>query len=222
MRAGALLGAVERLGQPRVERVGHERRLAGAAHAGDDHERAERNGDVDALEVVLARALDRQALTAARAPPLGDGDAPLSAQKLAGDRARLPEDCFERAAGDQLAAVLAGAWPDVDDPVGGADGVLVVLDDQHRVAEVAQAPDGCKQAAVIARVQPNAWLVEDVEHAHQPRADLGRQANALGLATRERRRRAVERKIAQPNVYQEGQAGAHFLEDRGRDHFLAS
>ena len=37
-----------------------------------------------------------------------------------------------------LAAVLAGAGADVDDPVGGADGVLVVLDDDERVAEVAE------------------------------------------------------------------------------------
>ena len=36
--------------------------------------------------------------------------------------------------------MLAGARPDVDDVVGDADRLLVVLDDEHRVAEIAQ-PD---------------------------------------------------------------------------------
>ena len=40
--------------------------------------------------------------------------------------------------GDDLAAVLAGARPHVDDVVGGEDRVVVVLDDDHAVAEVAQ------------------------------------------------------------------------------------
>jgi hypothetical protein len=43
-----------------------------------------------------------------------------------------------RALGDDLAAVHAGAGAEVDHMVGGADGVLVVLDDDHGVAEVAQ------------------------------------------------------------------------------------
>ena len=45
---------------------------------------------------------------------------------------------------DDLAAVLAGARPDVDDVVGDADGLLVVLDDDHGVAEVAQAHAACR------------------------------------------------------------------------------
>jgi hypothetical protein len=39
-----------------------------------------------------------------------------------------------------MAAVRAGAGAHVDDVVGRADRVLVVLDDEHRVAEVAQVP----------------------------------------------------------------------------------
>ena len=48
------------------------------------------------------------------------------------------EDVVGRALGDHLAAVDAGAGADVDDVVGLHDGVLVVLDDDHRVADVAQ------------------------------------------------------------------------------------
>jgi hypothetical protein len=37
--------------------------------------------------------------------------------------------------------------------VGGADGVLVMLDDDHRVAEVAQASERGKKPLVVALVQ---------------------------------------------------------------------
>ena len=43
--------------------------------------------------------------------------------------------CVGRALGDERAAVHAGAGPHVDDVVGGEDGVAVVLDDDHGVAE---------------------------------------------------------------------------------------
>ena len=42
---------------------------------------------------------------------------------------------------DDLAAVLAGPGADVDDVVGLGDGLLVVLDDDDRVAEVAHADE---------------------------------------------------------------------------------
>ena len=71
---------------------------------------------------------------------LGHRDEPLARQVLAGDRRAwscsspsTEPEC------DDLAAVLAGARADVDHVVGDADGVLVVLDDQHGVADVAQA-----------------------------------------------------------------------------------
>ena len=90
------------------------------------------------------------------------------------------------------AAVLAGARADVHHPVGGLDGVLVVLDDDERVAEVAQPRQGLDQAVVVPLVQPDRRLVEDVEDADEARADLRRQPDALRLATGERASRTVE------------------------------
>ena len=49
------------------------------------------------------------------------------------------------AAVHDLAAVLAGRRTDVDHPVGVGDGVVVVLDDDERVAEVAQPHQGLDQ-----------------------------------------------------------------------------
>ena len=83
---------------------------------------------------------------------------------------------------DDLAAVLAGARADVDDPVGDPDGVLVVLDDDQGVAELLEPDQRLDQPLVVALVQPDRRLVEDVEDADQAGADLGREPDALRLA----------------------------------------
>ena len=98
---------------------------------------------------------------------------------------------------DDLAAVDAGARADVDDPVGGVDRLFVVLDDDERVAEVAQGHQRLDEPAVVALVQTDRRLVEHVEHAGQARADLRRQADALRLATRQRRRRAAQAEVVE-------------------------
>ena len=112
-------------------------------------------------------------------------------------------DLVGGALGDDVAAVLAGARAHVDEVVGGAHRPLVVLDDEHRVAEVAQPLERRDQPLVVALVQPDRRLVEDVEHADQRRADLGRQPDPLRLAARQRRRGTVHRQVADADVLQE-------------------
>ena len=128
--------------------------------------------------------------------------------------------CARRALGDDAAAVLAGAGPHVDDVVGRAHGLLVVLDDDHGVAEVAQAQQRVDEAPVVALVQADAGLVEDVEHADQRRADLRGQADALRLAAAERGRGALQREVADADVVEEGEALADLLDDAAADEAL--
>jgi hypothetical protein len=56
---------------------------------------------------------------------------------------------------------------------------LVVLDHDHRVADVAQLLERFDQARVVALVQADRRLVEHVHHAGEARADLAREADAL-------------------------------------------
>ena len=84
--------------------------------------------------------------------------------------------------GDDLAAVDTRTRTDVDDVVGRVYRVLVVFDDDHGIAEVAQEGQGLQQAIVVALMQADRRLVEDVHDADQPGADLAGQANALGFA----------------------------------------
>ena len=74
-----------------------------------------------------------------------------------------------------------------------------------------------QQAVVVARVQADARLVEDVEHADQAAADLPGQADALGLAAGERRGGAVEREVVQADVEQEAEPAANLLEHLAGD-----
>src|SRR5581483_10593886 len=172
MTTGYDLRPVHPLHQGAVEDVVDEGGLAGTGDAGDRHEAAERKLDVDVLEVVLAGAADDQPFLAWLPPHLGDRNRLLAAQVLAGDRTLLARHLGHRAGGDDLAAVLARAGPDVDDVVGATDRVLVVLDDNHRVAEVAQPHECVEQPPVVALVEPDGRLVEHVQHADQPAADL--------------------------------------------------
>ena len=116
-----------------------------------------------------------------------------------------------------LAAVAARAGTEVDDPVGRFDRRLVVLDDEHRVAEVAQAMQRADQALVVALVQADRRLVEHVQHARQLAAELRREPDALRLAARQRARRAMQRQVVEPDVEQERQPVLDLLEHLAGD-----
>ena len=109
-------------------------------------------------------------------------------------------DLRRRPLGDDLAAVNARAGPDVDDVIGGENRVLVMLDDDHRVAEFAQAPQRVQEARVVALVQADRGLVEHIEHAGEAGADLGGQADALALAARQSAGGARQREIVEADV----------------------
>ena len=83
-------------------------------------------------------------------------------------------------------------WPDVDNPVGGVNGVLIVLNHNERVAEVPKFEQRIDESPVVALVQPDARLVEDVENAGETTADLGSESNTLSFPTRQAAGRATE------------------------------
>ncbi len=118
-----------------IEDLVDEARFAGAGHAGHAGKGAERELDVDVAQVIFRRAEDFQGFSVARPPLFGQGDLLCAGQILARDGARGGNDIVDGARGDDLAAVHARAGADVDDEVGGAHGILVMLDDEHGVAE---------------------------------------------------------------------------------------
>ena len=160
---------------------------------------------------LLPRALiDLDAAARVAAAPLRHRDAQFAGEIFAGERARLAHDVVGRALRDDLAAVDAGAGADVEHMVGGADGVLVVLDHDHGVAEVAQPLERFQEPRIVALVQADRGLVEHVEHAGEPGADLRGEADALALAARQRARGARQRQIVEPDIDQEAAAARGF------------
>src|SRR6266702_8320730 len=103
-----------------------------------------------------------------------------------------------RSPSDYMAAGIDGARAQVNDEIGAPDGLLIVLHDQYGIAEIAKLLQRSEQPMIVARVQSNGGLVEHIEHAAKPGADLSGQANALRLAARERGGRTVQTEVAQP------------------------
>ena len=116
--------------------------------------------------------------------------------------------------------MLAGAGAHVDEPVRGAHHLLVVLDHEHGVAEIAQPFERADQPPVVALVEPDRRLVEDVEDAHELGADLRREPQPLRLATGERTSRPVEVEVADADVVEKGETLADLLHDPAADQLL--
>ena len=114
--------------------------------------------------------------------------------------------CCGRALGDDVAAEAARAGAEIEHVVGVADGVFVVLDDEDGVAEVAQLLQRLDEAVVVALVQADGGLVENVEHAAQAGADLRGEADALAFAAGERGGVAIEREIVEADGAEEFKA----------------
>ena len=111
----------------------------------------------------------------------------------------------------------AGAGADIDDVVGGHNRVLVVLDDDDGVAEVAQVLERAEQAVVVALVQADGGLIQHVEHAGEAGADLRGEADALAFAAGQRARGAGHGEVIEADIDEELQTVADLLQDAGRD-----
>ncbi len=80
-----------------------------------------------------------------------------------------------------MAAMRAGARTDVEHMVGETNGILVMFDHDHGIAEVAEPLQRIEQPRVVALMQADRGLVKHIEHAGQARTDLRRQTNALAF-----------------------------------------
>jgi hypothetical protein len=92
-----------------------------------------------------------------------------------------------------------------------------LIDDDQRVAQVAQPQQRLEQPVVVPLVQPDGRLVEHVQHADQAGPDLGGQPDPLRLSPGQRRGRPVEREVVEPDVEQEAEPRVDLLQDQPRD-----
>src|SRR3984893_10931916 len=186
-RRRLLAGVVEAFGERLVERLDDQGRFAAARDAGDAAKGAERDLGGDALQIVAAGVEDAEDLPrVADAADQWDRNLAHADEILAGDAVGARHDRFRGALGDDMPAMDPSTRSHIDDPIRGADRLFVVLDDDNRVAEVAQPLQGPQEAPVVALMQPDRGLVEDIEPSGRPGADLRGQPDALTLAAGER------------------------------------
>ncbi len=113
---------------------------------------------------------------------------------------------------DHFAAFASGTGPDVNHVVGVEHYIFIVLYHYNRVGGIAQTLERVYQSAVVALVQSNRWLVEDIQHVHKLAAKLCSQTYALAFAARQRARVAVQLQIVEAYIDQKAQSGGYFLE----------
>ena len=81
-----------------------------------------------------------------------------------------------------MPAMLAGVRPYINQPIGAAHHVQVMLDHKKRVARRLELIQRLQQGFAVGRMQSGGRFVQHVHHAEQVGADLRRQAQALQLA----------------------------------------
>ena len=85
----------------------------------------------------------------------------------AGERFGRGRDVSHAALRHHATTTRARAGPDVDDVVGAANGVFVMLDHHQRVAALAELAERTQQNLVVARMQTDGRLVQHVANALQ-------------------------------------------------------
>ena len=211
--AGSQLRAVQPVGDRAVQDLVDERGLARARHAGHAAEHPERELDVDLLQVVLRRAQDLDRPAWACAAPAGRRSAACrpGTGRSATARPASPSPAVPRRRSGRRARPRPGPrstmWSAARIVPSSCSTTITVLPrSRSRVEHV-------EQLVVVALVQADRGLVEDVEHAHEARADLRREADPLRLAARQRGRRALQRQVADADRVEELQPLDDLLQD---------
>ena len=127
----------------------------------------------------------------------------------------------QRAGGDHAPAMLTRARPHVNDPIRCSHRVVVMLDHQHRVAEVAHTLERVNEALLVALMQPNRRLIQHIQHAHQLRADLRRQTNALAFAAAQGHGGTRQIQIIEADIHQKRQPRPHLFHNLRRNFAVA-
>ena len=205
----------------RCDGVGNQGALARSGHAGNNRKRTELNLGGNVFKVVGTGTRDLKAAATGLATRIGNPNHSLAGQVGTRHRIGARHDIGRRSRCDHVSAVHARAGAHVDHIVGSTNRILIMLDDNNGIADIAQALKCLNQALVIALMEADRWLVQNVQDTHEAGANLRCQANALGLASGKRRRGTVEGQIVESDIDQKAQALQDFLNNAPADKLLA-
>src|SRR6266404_8334580 len=161
-----------------------QRRFSRARDARDRNQHPERDFKVDVLQVVRTSASDAEFVQPRLAAFRRNLDVKFVGEVTAGERVRHLYNLVVGARAYNFSAILSGARAEIENAVGGAHDVGIVLDDEDGVSRVAKVMQDLDEPVRIAAVQTDGRLVEHVERSNQTRAERSRKLNALRLAAR--------------------------------------
>ena len=200
INAGLLTGAVKFFVQPFEQGFQNQRRLASAGDAGHTGECSQRNFQLNVFQIIGAGAFDADKFAVALAALGRNFNLPGTVQILGRQTVRIMQNFFHRTLGRNKTALLAGAGPHVNQIIGGTDGVFIVFNHNNRIADVPQPGQRFQQPVVVALVQTDGRLVQNIHDPGQSRTDLRGQTNALRFAAGKRARLAGQGQIIQPHI----------------------
>src|SRR5690242_20435687 len=109
----------------------------------------------------------------------------MRTQAFPRDRIGVPHEFFERACGDDFAAVNSRSRAKINDIIRPAHRFLVVLDDEHGIAAAFKLFERLEQLLVVSRMETNRRLVQHVKHSAQIGPKLGGQPDSLAFTAGE-------------------------------------
>ena len=190
----------------------HQGGFTRAGHTGDTHKKAERDGYIDLLQIVLGCPLHPNLpLGVGFSPLVGQRDKPFAHHVLAGDGVL-------RIAGGAKIHDPASLFPcrraQVQHDIALRDNLRVVLHNDDGVVEVSQLLQDLHQALVVPRVKSDAGFVQHIQRIHQ-RGSQGRsQGNTLNLTTGQGPRLPIQCQIPQTHVQEILQPPLHLVHDQ--------
>jgi hypothetical protein len=87
---------------------------------------------------------------------------------------------------------------------------FIMFDHHDRIALLLQIAQSGNQSIVIARMQADGRLVQEVQNAHEPRADAGSQTHPLPFTAAKRIGRAVQCEIFRPDAIEKREPSHDF------------
>jgi len=126
----------------------------------------------------------------------------------------------QRSAIEDMATLLARAWPDIYDPVGASDHVELMFDDEQRVSRNLEPVERPQKCFRVRRVQTCRGFVQDLDDAEQIGSHLGREPQPLQFSGRQCGGAALQGQVSQPEVEKNRKAHQQVLCDPLNDNCL--
>src|SRR5579872_6911911 len=108
-------------------------------------------------------------------------------------RVGIAHDFFRSTTRHQRSTMSTRAGSEIDNVIRTTDRLFIMLDDEHRVSQIAQVFQRVQQPVIISMMESDRGLIEYIKHSAQFRSNLRRKSNTLSLSARKSRRRAIKR-----------------------------